>query len=189
MRSDLINHVSRCVTPQIWRRSRSLQLHIMNFDKFQANTMARQASLPNPAIASPSFRRRRTIWFFILSFCACVFLFSKYQTFSSLLIPDYVSKSLSFSPAKAPPVSEIHGLQHFVLNSEASLTQSIFDAPEDEGWKLNPREEVDLRIYSSFDEDEDWEKHVKVLEDNFPVVIFSKVRAASFFCFPCSLFV
>jgi len=54
------------------------------------------------------------------------------------------------------------------------LSQSILDAPEGKDWKLNPREEVDLRVYSSFDEDGDWEKHVKVLQDKFPVVVFSK---------------
>lgn len=59
------------------------------------------------------------------------------------------------------------------------MSQSILDAPEGKDWKLNPREEVDLRVYSSFDEDGDWEKHVKVLQDQFPVVVFSKVRSAA----------
>jgi len=133
-----------------------------------------KSSLPNPATSSPSFRRRRTIWFFVFVLTAlCFFLYKSDLLPGASFIPSY---PLSFGGFKAPPVSEIHGLQHFVINSQDSLSHSILIAAhhDEGGLKLNPKEEIDLSVYSSFNSDEDWEKHVKVLEKQYPVVVFSK---------------
>jgi hypothetical protein len=62
-----------------------------------------------------------------------------------------------------------------VINSQESLSNAIFEAPDGEDWKLDPKHEIDMRIYSSFDHDQDWEKHVKTLEEKSPLVVFSKV--------------
>jgi hypothetical protein len=168
----------------------------MNFDKFQSNTslMSRQNSgLPSPVISSPSFRRRRTVWFAVLTLVALVFLASRSETTvsgASSLWGSYVMdwSALSggvgigrSSSAGGRTVSELHGLQHFMINSEVSLSHLVLEAPEGEDWKLDPKDEIDLRVYASFDHDEDWTKHVKALEERHPLIVFSKVRA--FFVF------
>jgi hypothetical protein len=90
-------------------------------------------------------------------------------------------------------VLELHGLQHFVLNSESSLHDVLYkvnrDRPQgvpvrniDDGEgdgtpekRLDPAKEIDLKVYSSFDGDDDWVKHVRELEKTSPLVVFSKV--------------
>jgi hypothetical protein len=47
--------------------------------------------------------------------------------------------------------------------------------PEHE--RLDPAKEIDLKVYSSFDGDDDWTKHVKELQNSSPLVVFSKVRS------------
>jgi hypothetical protein len=41
--------------------------------------------------------------------------------------------------------------------------------------RLDPTKDVDLKVYSSFDGDDDWIKHVRELENSSPLVVFSKV--------------
>lgn len=48
--------------------------------------------------------------------------------------------------------------------------------PDEEHQRLDPAKEIDLKVYSSFDGDDDWVKHVRELRVNSPLVIFSKVR-------------
>jgi len=49
------------------------------------------------------------------------------------------------------------------------------DGVQDEGHqRLDPAKEIDLKVYSSFDGDDDWVKHVRELQDNSPLVVFSK---------------
>jgi len=48
--------------------------------------------------------------------------------------------------------------------------------PNAEHKRLDPTQKIDLKVYSSFDGDDDWVKHVKELQNNSPLVIFSKVR-------------
>jgi len=47
-------------------------------------------------------------------------------------------------------------------------------APDTEHGRLDPTKEIDLKVYSSFDGDEDWVKHVRELQNNSPLVVFSK---------------
>jgi hypothetical protein len=150
--------------------------------------------LPKPVTASPAFRRRRAVWFLLV--CAiCAFLF-----FSS----PYQSRLFWSSPAELnslhPDVLELHGLQHFVLNSDLTLHDVLYkanrdrpqgvpahdhvrdgddggssDASDPENDRLDPTKEIDLKVYSSFDGDDDWVKHVRELEKDSPLVVFSKV--------------
>lgn len=94
---------------------------------------------------------------------------------------------------------ELHGLQHFVLNSDLNLHNVLYKAnrdrpqgipvrdhirddsddssegaPDTERDRLDPTKEIDLKVYSSFDGDDDWVKHVKKLQTNSPLVVFSK---------------
>jgi hypothetical protein len=104
---------------------------------------------------------------------------------------------------------ELHGLQHFVLNSDLSLHDVLYKAnkdrpqgvpvhgrvgtggdgdgdgvPDAEDKRLDPTKEIDLKVYSSFDGDDDWVKHVKELRTQSPLVVFSKVRVLSLFELP-----
>jgi len=47
-------------------------------------------------------------------------------------------------------------------------------AQDQEHQRLDPAKEIDLKVYSSFDGDDDWVKHVRELQDNSPLVVFSK---------------
>ena len=49
--------------------------------------------------------------------------------------------------------------------------------PDPEHERLDPAKDIDLKVYSSFDGDDDWVKHVRELQTNSPLVVFSKVRA------------
>jgi len=93
-------------------------------------------------------------------------------------------------------VLELHGLQHFVLNSDLSLHDVLYKASRDRPQgvpardrvrsgnndndggaadkRLDPTKEIDLKVYSSFDGDDDWAKHVKELQTSSPLVVFSK---------------
>jgi len=46
--------------------------------------------------------------------------------------------------------------------------------PDTEHKRLDPTKVIDLKVYSSFDGDDDWVKHVRELENNSPLVVFSK---------------
>lgn len=160
--------------------------------------MKQNFGLPNPVTSSPAFRRRRKIWF-LLACVICSFLF-----FSP---PTSLYPSSLFGPPSAEQnplrreVLELHGLQHFVLNSNLSLHDVLFKANRDrpqgvpvhdhvrpgdkdndggvpgtEHERLDPTKDVDLRVYSSFDGDDDWAKHVRELQTKSPLVVFSKVR-------------
>lgn len=49
-------------------------------------------------------------------------------------------------------------------------------APDPDHGRLDPAKDIDLKVYSSFDGDDDWVKHVRELENASPLVVFSKVR-------------
>lgn len=148
--------------------------------------------------SSPAFRRRRTIWF-LLAFVICSFLF-----FSSSASP-YHSSLFGSSPEEPNSllrdVLELYGLQHFVLNSGSNLHDVLYKANKDrpqgvpvrdhirnngkenvgevsgaEHERLDPAKDIDLKVYSSFDGDDDWKKHVRELQTSSPLVVFSKVR-------------
>ena len=160
--------------------------------------MRQKSGLPNPVTVAPAFRRRRTIWFLLACIiCSLFFFFSPVSLYPSSL----------FRSSPAEPTSlrrdalELHGLQHFVLNSDLSLHNVLYKAnrnrplgvpvhdhirnagkddgdgaPDAEHGRLDPTKEIDLKVYSSFNGDDDWAKHVRELQNNSPLVVFSKVR-------------
>lgn len=160
--------------------------------------MQQKPGLPNPVTASPAFRRRRMIWF-LLTCITCAFFF--------FLSPIPLYPSSLFGPSPPQPnslhrdVLELHGLQHFVLNSDLNLHSVLYKAnrdrpqgvpvhdhaqndddngdgvPDPEHERLDPAKEIDLKVYSSFDGDDDWVKHVRELQNNSPLVVFSKVQS------------
>ncbi|KAF9653965.1 thioredoxin-like protein, partial [Thelephora ganbajun] len=48
------------------------------------------------------------------------------------------------------------------------------EALDTEHKRLDPTKKIDLKVYSSFNGDDDWVKHVRELETNSPLVVFSK---------------
>lgn len=139
------------------------------------------------------------IWF-LLACITCTFFF-----FLSP-IPLYPSSLSGPSPPQPNSlhrdVLELHGLQHFVLNSDLNLHGVLYKAnrdrpqgvpvhdhaqndddngdgvPDPEHERLDPAKEIDLKVYSSFDGDDDWVKHVRELQNNSPLVVFSKVQSS-----------
>jgi len=159
--------------------------------------MKQKSGLPNPVTASPAFRRRRIIWFLLACLTCTLFFFS--SSISSRL-SDLSSPPLPKPNSLNRDVLELHGLQHFVLNSDSTLHNVLYKAnrdrpqgvpvrgrvqngdnskdgngvPDEEHQRLDPAKEIDLKVYSSFDGDDDWVKHVRELQDDSPLVIFSK---------------
>jgi len=147
--------------------------------------------LPSPVTSSPAFRRRRAVWFLLACFiCAFLFFFSPISFHPSNLFGSSPSELNSLHR----DVLELHGLQHFVLNSDLTLHDVLYEANRDrpqgvpvddhdhdgggasdpEHKRLDPTKEIDLKVYSSFDGDDDWLKHVRELEKSSPLVVFSK---------------
>lgn len=161
--------------------------------------MKQKPGLPTPVTSSPVFRRRRTIWCLLICI-TCFFVF--FLTSSTSLYPSGLFGSSPAEPnSLGRDILELHGLQHFVLNSDLNLHNVLYKAnrdrpqgipvrdhirddsddssegaPDTERDRLDPTKEIDLKVYSSFDGDDDWVKHVKKLQTNSPLVVFSKVR-------------
>ena len=165
--------------------------------------MKQQSGLPMPVTSTPAFRRRRTLCFLL----ACVIGAFVFFSSSISLSP---SSLFGSSPTGPNPLlrdaMELHGLQHFVLNSGSSLHKVLYKANRDrpqgvlvhdharngdnenhgdgvadpEHERLDPTKDIDLKVYSSFDGDDDWVKHVRELQKNSPLVVFSKVRVIYF---------
>lgn len=176
--------------------------HHSNFSYPPPLPMKQPSGLPKPVTSTPAFRRRRTIWFLLACIICSIIFFS-----SSISLP----RSNLFGSSSAEPnpllrdALELHGLQHFVLNSGSSLHKVLYKAnrdrpqgvlvhdharngdnenrddgvPDPEHERLDPTKDIDLKVYSSFDGDDDWVKHVRELQTNSPLVVFSKVRAFS----------
>ncbi|KAK7043153.1 hypothetical protein VNI00_008507 [Paramarasmius palmivorus] len=69
-----------------------------------------------------------------------------------------------------PNVDEIYGLIHLVTNEDEEHQHVLSSAP-----KLDPTEPVDMALYAPGEEkDIDWEKEAGLLNEKYPVVVFSK---------------
>ncbi|KAI0683003.1 thioredoxin-like protein [Cytidiella melzeri] len=148
-------------------------------------------------MAGSPYRRRRVIWSLLLFTLGSLFYLSPRTDsstfFGSWSLPSYlkdIGLSSSSSPARVVAdakandiveagrlrVQEIHGLMHFVtayperrLNeAEGKMSVAGLGAV-----RLDGRKEIDLRVYSP-EGDDDWQRHVKVLRDQHPLVVFSK---------------
>lgn len=151
-------------------------------------------STNSPKPASP-YRRRRILWFLILATAGVLFYISTHSDSISWSLPSSL-KDVGFSPsssrvskvaeAKAQAqaeaaqrrirVQEIHGLLHFVTaypdkrldEEDGSIAVAGLGLV-----KVNPEEKIDLRVFSP-DGDDNWEKHLKTLRTEHPLIVFSK---------------
>ncbi|GBE80617.1 Monothiol glutaredoxin-7 [Sparassis crispa] len=96
---------------------------------------------------SSPYRRRRIVWAAILLTGAFLF---------------YLALAKSKDAAESVP--EIHALLHFVTEHPDQRLN---------GSALDPAEKVDVRVFAPGG-DMDWEKHLRVLRDEAPLVVFSK---------------
>ena len=182
------------------RRRFSPHMVMVTFSYLPPLPMTPQSGLPKPVTSAPPFRRRRTVWFLLACGICALFFFSPSPSLSP-------SSLFGSSPTEPNPLLrdalELHGLQHFVLNSGLSLHNVLYKANRDrpkgvlvhdharnddnekdgEHGRLDPTKDIDLKVYSSFDGDDDWKKHVKELQNNSPLVVFSKVRLKMAFPF------
>ncbi|KAJ3527796.1 hypothetical protein NM688_g8079 [Phlebia brevispora] len=147
-----------------------------------------------PGLRSP-YRRRRIIWSLIV-LTVVLFLYigghpSSSISFGSWSLPAYLkdvgrspssSRASLVSDAKAKAeaeklqVPEIDALLHFVTAFPERRLNEDDGSINVQGLgsvKVNPHEPVDYRVYAP-NGDDDWEKHVEILRNEHPLVIFSK---------------
>ena len=115
-----------------------------------------------------SFRRRRVLLFpaLLLTF---FILFSRPWSLPPLSlsgISSSISRASIVSLVQGPPVKEIYGLLHFVTSDdERMLSHSV---------EVDPDAPIDLTVYLGGDQPH-WSSHMKRLEEEYPLIVFSKV--------------
>ena len=146
--------------------------------------MAGSATMRSP------YRRRRVLWSLLaVSLVSLWYLATHAEALGSWSLPAYLKDlghSNSSSPARLiadakadagrPRAQEIHGLLHFVtahpdrtLNEQGETIEVAGLGPV----QVNAQDAVDMRVYAP-DGDSDWGTHVKSLEAQHPLVVFSK---------------
>jgi hypothetical protein len=80
-----------------------------------------------------------------------------------------ISRANIVSLVKGPPVEEIYGLLHFVTSDDDRMLSHSVD----------PAAPIDLSVYLGGDEP-DWKSHMRKLREEYPLIVFSKVRALPF---------
>lgn len=145
--------------------------------------MDRPTSKPSPSSITP-IRRRRFIFFGLL-ILSLIFFFGVSWEIPLALKDAAVLSGSGLSRAnfvqllkpgsKAAQVDEIYGLLEFLTSGDAQLSHSV---------GLNPSEPIDLRVYAGGKRNVDWQRAAKMLNQKYPVVIFSKVSSfLAFFMF------
>ncbi|EPT04607.1 hypothetical protein FOMPIDRAFT_1045882 [Fomitopsis schrenkii] len=140
-----------------------------------------------------SFRRRRIVWSIILLAAGALFYVSIYGDASFFSLPTSL-KDLGFSPSssragqvalaklkditgrKSKQVPEIHGLLYFVSQHPDRTFNENEGGIEVLGKglvKVEPESPVELDVYAP-DGRRDWDAHLKVMQNDIPVVVFSK---------------
>ncbi|KZT71799.1 thioredoxin-like protein [Daedalea quercina L-15889] len=140
-----------------------------------------------------SYRRRRIVWSIILLTAGVFFYVSTYGDSSFLSLPASL-KDIGFSPSssragqvalaklkdiagrKANKVTEIHGLLYFVSHYPDRVLNENEGGIDVAGRglvKVEPEQAIDLDVYAP-DGHRNWDAHLKVLENEYPVVVFSK---------------
>jgi hypothetical protein len=125
---------------------------------------------PGPQVPHSPFRRRRIIFFSLLIITIIFFFGAPWELSSALkeagVVPTGLSRANIVSLVKPNKVDEIYGLLHFVTRND----QILLSTPTE----LDPSKPIDLGVYGSAKED--WKKNVEVLNEEFPVIVFSKAR-------------
>lgn len=80
-----------------------------------------------------------------------------------------ISRANIVSLVKGPPVEEIYGLLHFVTSDDDRMLSH----------SLDPAAPIDLSVYLGGDPP-DWKSHMRKLREEYPLIVFSKVRALRF---------
>lgn len=140
-----------------------------------------------------SFRRRRIVWSIILLTAGMFFYVSTYGDASFFSLPTSL-KDLGFSPSssragqvaiaklkditgrKSKQVPEVLGLLYFVSqypDRTFNENEGGIDVLGKGSVKVEPESPVELDVYAP-DGHANWDAHLKVLQNDFPVVVFSK---------------
>ena len=140
-----------------------------------------------------SYRRRRIVWSVILLLAGALFYVSIYGDASFFSLSDSL-KDLGFSPSssragqvalaklkdiagrKSKQVPEIHGLLYFVSQYPDRTLNENEGAIEVVGRglvKVEPESPIELDVYAP-DGHRNWDAHLKVMQDDYPIVVFSK---------------
>ncbi|KAF7970382.1 hypothetical protein HWV62_24241 [Athelia sp. TMB] len=124
-------------------------------------------SFSTPAPRSP-FRRRRIIWALLTVF-AVVFFFGAPWELPARGLGSSVSRAniAQLVKQKQWQPEEVYGLLHMVTNAEMEGQVLSHDSATD------PRKPMELSVYNAGKEG-NWRKYVAELEENYPVVVFSK---------------
>ncbi|KAF9270095.1 thioredoxin-like protein [Marasmius fiardii PR-910] len=131
------------------------------------------------SLATTTIRRRRFITL-ILAVLIVVLLFVRTSEFelpevlkdagvplSKGNFAHVMKEKLRFSQTE---VNEIYGLIHLVTNDDHEHQHVLSQSP-----KFDPTKPVDMKLYAPGEEDEvDWGKEVEMLNERYPVVVFSK---------------
>jgi hypothetical protein len=137
-----------------------------------------------PSPPASLFRRRRRLACLVVFVITLLVIFgvpwelpSELQ--DSAVVPTGLSRANIVPLAKQPShqagvVDEIYGLLHFVTRNDQFLL-STSEA-------LDPGKPIDLKVYSNGKED--WSKNVKKLNEEYPIIVFSKVRPEPIFSEP-----
>ncbi|KAH9839207.1 thioredoxin-like protein [Rhodofomes roseus] len=138
-----------------------------------------------------SFRRRRIVWAIILLTAGVFFYVSTSGNASFLSLPASL-KDIGFSPSSSragqvalaklkdiagkKQVPEIQGLLYFVSQHPDRTLNENEGEIEVEGKglvKVDPETAIDLDVYAP-DGHRNWDAHLKVLKEDYPVIVFSK---------------
>lgn len=127
----------------------------------------------DPKAFAVPFRRRRFTFFIILLVGILFFLFVPWELPSSFQDLDFSSisraKVAQLMKSKKAPVEEIYGLLHLVTGDheqEHVLSNAVH---------LDPTVPLDLSIYAAGDATLNWHKERESLNEEYPIIIFSKV--------------
>lgn len=134
------------------------------------------------------YRRRRVLWTLLLiTFVALFQLYKHPDALGSWSLPSYLKDlGSSSSPARVVAdakigssrlaVQEIHGLLHFVTAyPDRTLDEAGGDIEVLGLGKVHvdPQQKVDYKVYAP-DGDDLWQGHVRKLQTDTPLVVFSK---------------
>lgn len=125
-------------------------------------------------LCSP-FRRRRLGLLFFISLCFFFFYFVPWELPPSLSSTGFSSFSranvaqLLKSKKKKVEVGEIYGLLHLVTGDNNEQEHVLNDV------HLDPTVTVDMSVYAAGDTSIDWEKERDIINEHYPIVVFSKV--------------
>ena len=156
----------------------SLDLEVIPNKRREMATQYYRDNTHPKGLCSPYRRRRFGLLIFIL--LGFFFYFVPWELPASLKGAGFSSLSranvVKLIKSKKVEVGEIYGLLHIVTgdNEQEHILSNVH---------LDPTVSVEMSVYAAGDTSLDWEKERQTLDDNYPIVVFSKV-----YYFPPQLF-